>query len=1537
MPTSSTSKKSRLGRPWKRAVGRLVRGGRGESTDDYGSQAGISANEDNDISIRVHHHQQQDNESPDVAVVSQLLLPTENVVTTLERFLRHLVVILIAYCCGVWFPTSLPYVMRAIEYLSVAWITCIVLIVMTFIKGGGTDEQTYGELLPLLQQQQQQTNNNQAAILLDEQDNVESDDEDDIEAQSSLLNSRFEQPHPALEIFYMIDTATGQRCIPNSTKEPFVLENDLFSGRMVTLIRTPDVNDKTAPQGTLENSEHFVPYFSKKARRFEFQWQIRLKHKPQGKVYFACELEESVKMGMLQRAFVGAAMAFVKKMSTGFAYSIVGSDEERPHMAFCVETSMLRIIATKKGETPPTLGTDLVEDPEHLKRRMKTGVVDWNTEDTYTLAMWSSYFDFLDWKSMNFPAIKPFGLASVVGPQSIHLTMYVMPEGQDKHYRRYMEKCADLEISNSNEMNIGPAAKQWLVKHKKTSKSLFRDPNAFEGDNESMDEDLYLEERTIAELGGHLYLRSGDPVLLEVSSPDKDVDGFISNGGGFAVVQQNTSATVVLEKATNKKRHTDGSSLIRSGDAVMLKLLAKGVDDTTEVKYLSIHRGWWLKWVNHEPKNNGFFTLHTQDTETGDQETQSSYATMGGTFWLSHKRWNGYHVGVRTQESATYGGRMLGLYDFANKTEDDDHFDLGDGTEGTGGKWMKPLLFSAQAFTAAVTPRLEKDRSFSFDAADYHDPHSDLRLTTLNCSLDIPVWIEMMDRTERRRKLAYVVRVVVDNEGDEAPGVNTSSVFCRLRSGRTLAEIIRAGLGDHKKGELKTSSSESLKSKEQREIDCPVLEQSDSGETEAHSDLAKVPSSPQRNPPRQADAQLSPRQEDAYQIEPISEEAVDELTDDELEFPFDQAGITPKKQTKGRKIMDQIAKTVNFDQFARTVATSTAKTGKQVVKQGKKVQFLGVTAGKAIIAPVSRTATVIQHSKKPPTRDPKSGKAKQGARSKMLSKRRDEMDLLAVNRRMKRFDKKNSTKLLTDPHSLAGQLSPTEQSLRQTSHALNRISNAAPSSQMSKQFEDIANTHFRTPTELDRSFLQGGAFQLGVVPPDGQRLVYASLVARCLWESHWREEWIGVYERNIELFTPASKHPALQLSYFDISSVRALELDELSPLPGYPILAIETGWQCYYLAFPNEESRDEFCAAIQEQRRHHTQTEENKVADKDLWKARYLQGFQDSVGATVSSGNHKWAKIPSGTKTMHRSVMNVRRMAFDVEALASPDAEEEFELERIESFVSKLLELALSTTFDNIETNPETFAEFLDMASQLRSIPLDRLDLGLPASLCIFTNIYHCLLQHALLLTINGPLYKKSVGHFFRTTSYEIGADVFSLAELYHCVIRGNMSKPVSPKKPFIEIPRKSSSYNFYALVYTDSRINFVLNTGDVSCRQEVPVLRPSTLESQLQDAATIFVAQQLVVEEQKRVILLPKVCDIYRNDFSAGDSRSCLSFCASFLSADRRNEVVALMKDETPYAIKFVPCAEQYHQVLSSVLEEDEQMDRDVEAKAKT
>ena len=104
---------------------------------------------------------------------------------------------------------------------------------------------------------------------------------------------------------------------------------------------------------------------------------------------------------------------------------------------------------------------------------------------------------------------------------------------------------------------------------------------------------------------------------------------------------------------------------------------------------------------------------------------------------------------------------------------------------------------------------------------------------------------------------------------------------------------------------------------------------------------------------------------------------------------------------------------------------------------------------------------------------------------------------------------------------------------------------------MGKYFESIANAQFLQPTELDVSFLQRGAHQIGVVPPDDQKRLFVSLVVRCLWESHWREEWLGRYETKIILFTPGSKHPSLQLSYFNVSPVRPLDLNGFSGLPGY--------------------------------------------------------------------------------------------------------------------------------------------------------------------------------------------------------------------------------------------------------------------------------------------------------------------------------------------------------------------------------------------------
>ena len=120
-------------------------------------------------------------------------------------------------------------------------------------------------------------------------------------------------------------------------------------------------------------------------------------------------------------------------------------------------------------------------------------------------------------------------------------------------------------------------------------------------------------------------------------------------------------------------------------------------------------------------------------------------------------------------------------------------------------------------------------------------------------------------------------------------------------------------------------------------------------------------------------------------------------------------------------------------------------------------------------------------------------------------------------------------------------------------------------------------------------------------------LVCESLVARCLWESHWREEWCGVYKKGIVFYAPLTQKPCLELckhsvvakclplqtvvfssqcffisaAFSDVQSVRLLDCSQRSPLPGFPILALETAWQCHYVAFRNEEVCASFCEKVE--------------------------------------------------------------------------------------------------------------------------------------------------------------------------------------------------------------------------------------------------------------------------------------------------------------------------------------------------------------------
>jgi hypothetical protein len=360
--------------------------------------------------------------------------------------------------------------------------------------------------------------------------------------------------HPALEPLHITDELAGcHRASLNSPQQQqlHVMDTDYFFGHMMFLIRTPDVdNDTETVLPFPDNASTVVDYLRGKQRRFEFQGQ--LKKLPTGRLYFACEMEQSIKLGMLQRAFVSAAMAFVKSSNPYFHYSITGDSAtgEPPHMAFPLFADMNRVVATPPGQTPPTLGKAIEESIESQKQRSsKQGrhsqPFEWNLEDTYTFSLWSAYADFLPWKVLNLPGIRPFGLKSVLGLQPIKITVYEMDEDSDienssnklqPHIRTDDGTLVLLELCNADITGLGPAP---LVVMTTTTNGENDIPTTVDGDNNSI--------IPTGEDGDGNSINRNNAVMLEEGAAASDADG--EDGDGNSSISRNNNSVILEEGA----------------------------------------------------------------------------------------------------------------------------------------------------------------------------------------------------------------------------------------------------------------------------------------------------------------------------------------------------------------------------------------------------------------------------------------------------------------------------------------------------------------------------------------------------------------------------------------------------------------------------------------------------------------------------------------------------------------------------------------------------------------------------------------------------------------------------------------------------------------------------------------------------------------------------------------------------------------------------------------------------------------------------
>ncbi len=191
--------------------------------------------------------------------------------------------------------------------------------------------------------------------------------------------------------------------------------------------------------------------------------------------------------------------------------------------------------------------------------------------------------------------------------------------------------------------------------------------------------------------------------------------------------------------------------------------------------------------------------------------------------------------------------------------------------------------------------------------------------------------------------------------------------------------------------------------------------------------------------------------------------------------------------------------------------------------------------------------------------------------------------------------------------------------------------------------------------------------------------------------------------------------------------------NETYPLVGFPLLVVETAWKCHYLAFCDDKARCHFLDLLRD-----AVASNEEVFDRDELKAHLWQGFQSLSEEDAA----KWANITSGKKSKQRIILNSCRMSFDCDDF---DFESSDEDGSISFFVEDLLHKALSISTETLERNPKDFANFLNDTSRLRLLHLDRLDPNSKSTFCICVNLFHCLLQHALLISKTGPPTKVSL------------------------------------------------------------------------------------------------------------------------------------------------------------------------------------------------
>lgn len=180
--------------------------------------------------------------------------------------------------------------------------------------------------------------------------------------------------------------------------------------------------------------------------------------------------------------------------------------------------------------------------------------------------------------------------------------------------------------------------------------------------------------------------------------------------------------------------------------------------------------------------------------------------------------------------------------------------------------------------------------------------------------------------------------------------------------------------------------------------------------------------------------------------------------------------------------------------------------------------------------------------------------------------------------------------------------------------------------------------------------------------------------------------------------------------------------------------------------------------------------------------------------------------------------------------------------------------------YDKLERS-ETFAALVQTSGMLRDVDAAALE-GDAERIAFWINVYNVLTIHGVLATeVRSSVME--LPSFFGVVAYRIGEFVLTPDEIENGVLRRNAPHPITKARLFDDDdPRLALCPS-----HVDARIHAALVCASTSC-PPVAFYRADQLDAQLDLAADTYVAADVEVDDEAKLIRMPVVFRYYEADF---------------------------------------------------------------------